>query len=288
MIEPALKLEFQERAAPAVARLARFGGGFAAEHVRLESDEGFSYAWAGNSHYLAIHDIQLADGEATIAGMTASDTRDLRNSLTFLPRGCAISGWSKPMARQNSFTALYFDPAAVREELGLRFDLADPRPSLYFRNGALQSTLLKLQNVLTDPDHDDLRVESLCVLAAIEALDAGQASPVGQLSQRQLAAVLDYVSSNLSVDIGLAELAAVAGLSRYHFARAFKRTIGQSPYSFILSQRTREAANLLSSSDLPVEVVAAKVGFQTPSQFRRAFRQIMGASPQVFRRKQGL
>jgi AraC family transcriptional regulator len=279
-----LTLEFADPSAKAELHRARRWHGFAAEHVRIDGDEAFSYRWSGDAHYLAIHDIRLIDGEAAVDGLAPDRTRDLRAAMTFLPRGCAIGGWSKPMRRANSFTALTFDPACLGEALTHRYAEAALRPNLYFRDPALRSTLLKLQTLLLEPAVDDLHVESLCLLAAVEMLKISADPDPGKLSRRQMTEVVDFVAANLARPISLEDMAAVAGLSRFHFARAFKRTLGQTPYQFVLARRSEAAAQALAAGDAPIEAVARSVGFGSGAQLGRAFRQTMGTSPQAYRR----
>jgi AraC family transcriptional regulator len=110
-------------------------------------------------------------------------------------------------------------------------------------------------------------------------------SPAGRLSQRQIDAVLAQIDANLATNIGVSDLARTVDLSRFHFARAFKCTTGQSPYGFILSQRIERALLLLRTGNAPVEEVARAVGFSSASQFGRAFRKSVGEAPQAYRRR---
>jgi AraC family transcriptional regulator len=279
-----LILDFVEPSKGPERHQSRAFGGFAAEYVRLEGSEGFSFRRSGYTHYLAIHDIQLTDGEIEVDGLGLDRSRDLRNAITFIPSGCGVAGWSEPVRRSNTFTALTIDPSQIREDLEARYAHSSFRPHLYFRDAALQSTLLKLQALLIDPDADDLHLESVCVLAAVEILKVERRPEIGRLSARQLEQVLEFVAGNLTCKIELQDLAAVAGLSRFHFSRLFKRTTGQSPYDFVLEQRVRAAATALASTTDPVEAIAPMVGFRSASQLARAFRQTYGRSPQAYRR----
>lgn len=284
-LRPDLDLKFRDPAAGPESKRAICCEGFAAEHVRLGSGGGFSFRVPATSHYLAIHDIVRADGEIFVDGLPANQSRDLRNTITFLPRGCAGTGWLVPTERDNSFTALYFEPETLRQELGLRYAAADPRPFLYRRDARLQNSLTKVQDQLTSGDPDRLYVETLCMAAAIEILHAEQPVRGGELSPRQLRAVLDTIEAGLSGTMTIADLAKVTGLSRFHFTRAFKRATGQSPYHYILTQRIARARQILLASDTPIETVAVLVGFASGAQFSRAFHRSTGERPRDFRRK---
>ncbi|WP_312016802.1 helix-turn-helix transcriptional regulator [Bradyrhizobium japonicum] len=86
----------------------------------------------------------------------------------------------------------------------------------------------------------------------------------------------------------LSELASLAGLSQFHFVRAFKNSVGLSPYQYVLSERVRAAKELLLNRNLSIADVALAVGFSDASQVNRAFRKLIGATSTVFRRQLGL
>jgi AraC family transcriptional regulator len=276
-----LTLAFK-RGAP-IARPLRQWRGFAAEHVVLGA-EPYSFERLGQTHYIASHDMIVDDGEVTIDGLAPNRSRDLRHSVAFIPKGRRSFGWMAPKRRRNSFTAVYFDPGLVSEELERRYDDSEPPPFLFLKPPALQATLAKLENILTAPAVDDLLAESVCLVAALEVF-AIQADPVGVgLSERQMATIEAFVGAHLAEDISLTQLAALCGLSRFHFSRAFKKTAGISPYAYVTERRIDRAKDLLLQRDLAIEWIAAAVGFPSSSQFRRAFRTRVGCSAQEYRK----
>jgi AraC family transcriptional regulator len=123
------------------------------------------------------------------------------------------------------------------------------------------------------------------MVAALEITKWAGQIPAGRLSQRQIDTVLAQIDANLATNIGVSDLARAVGLSRFHFARAFKNTTGKSPYSFIVSQRIQRAVRMLQMGNAPVEEVARAVGFSSASQFGRAFRKMVGEAPQAYRRR---
>lgn len=284
-VVPDLALSHQDRAFDEAMRPSRSWKGFAVEYVAIESREAYSYRWSGNTHYLALHDILLHEGGSVVDDMKPDATHDLRNTITFLPRGCSIEGWSRPADRTNSFTALYFDPSVLRDDLDLRYREASLQPILYAREGRLQETMRKLGALIADPHVDDVYAESACILAAIEALGLKQPEKSGALTNRQMKMVSDYVADHLTDEISLSDLASAANLSRYHFARAFKASTGQTPYVFVMARRVERASELLASGDLPIEAVASLSGFGNTARLRRYFQQFKGETPRTFRRR---
>lgn len=284
-VVPDLALQYADGSFEPAQRPSRNWRGFAIEHVAIASPDEYNFRWRGDSHYLALHDILLEDGGSVVDDMSPDATRDLRNTITFLPHGCSIEGWSKPTDRANSFTALYFDPNLLRDDLDLRYREASLQPVLYAREGRLLESMRKLSAMITDPAIDEVYAESACIIAAIEALGLKQPERSGALTNRQMKMVFDYVAAHLTDEISLSDLAAAANLSRYHFARAFKASTGQSPYLFVMARRVERASELLTGGDLPIEAIAALTGFRTTARLRRYFQQLKGETPRAFRRK---
>jgi len=98
-----------------------------------------------------------------------------------------------------------------------------------------------------------------------------------------IAAAKTLARTRFGSDLGVADLAHAAGMSRHHFARAFAQAEGVAPSAFLADLRMREAARLLRSSDLTVAAVGARCGFADPAYFCRAFRRLVGVSPGEFR-----
>jgi AraC family transcriptional regulator len=107
--------------------------------------------------------------------------------------------------------------------------------------------------------------------------------PSEQLSNVQLAHVVTYIDENLESELSLAELALVANMNLYRFARAFKQTIGLSPHQYVLKQRIERAKILLINTDLTLHAVGYQLGFSSQSHFTTAFRRSTGMTPKAFR-----
>ena len=126
--------------------------------------------------------------------------------------------------------------------------------------------------------------------AAIETALAGRAecAPAERraapgLPLRALRAVQDHVDRHLDAPIPMARLAAVAGLSPYHFARCFRAATGRSPCQYVATRRVEEARRLLLCTDWPVARVALAVGYESPSHFSGLFKRHVGQTPGAFR-----
>jgi AraC-like DNA-binding protein len=85
--------------------------------------------------------------------------------------------------------------------------------------------------------------------------------------------------------IRLADLAAHAGLSPFHFLRLFRRVTSTTPHQYVVGARLRRAARLLVDTARPVTEIAYQVGFEDLSNFVRTFHRAVGCSPRTFRRR---
>ena len=82
----------------------------------------------------------------------------------------------------------------------------------------------------------------------------------------------------------LDELAQAAGISKHHFVKAFRETVRETPYAWVMRQRIERARALLTRPSQTVGDVAFQTGFSSPAHFVAAFRQRLGVTPGVFKK----
>ena len=105
------------------------------------------------------------------------------------------------------------------------------------------------------------------------------------LAPSRLRRVLELVEARLAEPLDLAALAAAAGVSRFHFSRAFAAAMGEPPLAYVRRRRVEAAKRLLRGTDSPLRDVARETGFASPSHFAARFKRQTGVAPSQYRRR---
>jgi AraC family transcriptional regulator len=106
----------------------------------------------------------------------------------------------------------------------------------------------------------------------------------GALPRGRLRAVVEYIEEHLDGAPTLEQLAAVARLSVYHFARQFKTATGLPPHQYVILRRVERAKQLLQAeTGLSLAEVALRAGFSDQSMFCLHFKLLVGVTPRQFR-----
>ncbi len=282
-----VRLTFRDAAPRPDVSVRRVWSGLSVEKVHITERRAFDYDWYGDRHYLAVHDIVLRDGEVAVDGAGCIRKTDLRDKLTFVPSQARVSGWSDLAGDDQGYTALFFDPRLAEAEYERPLLGGAVRPLVYVDAAPLCRTLRRIEKLLAaDPQPDPIVAETLGLCAVLQLqplLDVHLEQAVGRLSFIQQRHIEEFVSAHMNNQVSLSDLAVVAGLSRYHFARTFTRTYGRPPHQYVLSRRITAAVSLLVESKIPITEIAPRVGFSSPARLSTAFRRIFGMSPRLFR-----
>jgi AraC family transcriptional regulator len=246
-------------------------------------------------------DPPLSDLVITV-GLTAHRTAFRNGDFRF--SGQAVPGQWSVFARGEANTIVIDDPSRF---IGLAIPaaIADPllatlwpdHPNQFARLLSLQSGPLVPQLIerLWDraaaglaEDAGRLFSDALITVLIGELMQSAQVrrGPFrGGLAGWQMRRVSDYLEAHYQDDIALADLAALAGLSEDHFARAFRRSFGMPPYRYQLRLRLERAKVLLAEPELPVAAVASAVGFARAQGLTRLFLRELGITPLRYRRE---
>lgn len=93
---------------------------------------------------------------------------------------------------------------------------------------------------------------------------------------------LDFINENLDKQITLSQIASQAALSQTYFSTVFKKLNGISPWEYITIKRVEKAIGLLKNTDETKLNIAMQCGFNSSSNFYKAFRKITGKCPDDF------
>jgi len=109
----------------------------------------------------------------------------------------------------------------------------------------------------------------------------------GGLSPAVTRRVRDYIEGHLDEKMRLDGLAALAGLSTDHFARAFQQSVGVPPHTYLLRRRLEHVEHMLRETHAPLSEIALATGFSDQSHLTRHFRRWSGMSPRQVRWTEG-
>lgn len=227
-------------------------------------------------------------------GDAARDTTPAGTTIV-LRAGAAPCRYAWPSNHRAIFISLDASLVATTAlETGMRPPSGRDRPaSIVTRDRVCTHLLQVLTEEARVPIHAGQRllVESVARALAVRLLahftstpTAAMAPGTGELAARRFARVQDYIEHHLGDAISLEDMARVAGVSRFHFARQFRARTGESPMSYLLRTRVERAKMLLRETEARVVDISAELGFADQSHFARMFRRIVGVPPSAYAR----
>ena len=93
----------------------------------------------------------------------------------------------------------------------------------------------------------------------------------------------DHMDRNYRDQLDLDALARVAGVSKFHFARCFEATYGETPMRYLTRRRIERAQDLLRAANLTITEICMLVGFSSLGSFSSRFTALVGESPTAYR-----
>jgi AraC family transcriptional regulator len=225
------------------------------------------------------------DGKTVVNGMTRPAT------VTVIPAG-STSRWD--IYQPLSVVQLYL-PQTTLKRVAREADTAAPG-DLVERTAHPDSIASRLLLSAADALEGSAALDSLFrhqltdllatrLLAAHAGIPATIQPIVGGLSPTVLRRAIERLRSDNDTDVSLGALALEAGLSRFHFCRAFKESTGLSPHAWLRQHRLEQAMNMLRDTDASVASVAVALGYASQTAFAAAFRKLTGETPSDWRRR---
>jgi AraC family transcriptional regulator len=237
--------------------------------------------------------------EPSVYARTNINGQDFDNFLspgeiTIIPAGVA-SHWRWRDRKPHETLHIYLQPSFVQrvaKSSDLNHDQMVIEPQIAVRDEQLSHMAmsllyeLKAENVV-----GRLYADSVASVLAIQLVRRYSclkdvAIRKGGMAPHKLRRALEFISDKLEQQQGIAldVVAREVGMSRYHFSRVFKESIGLSPINYIGRQRIERAKKLLAETELPIADIALQAGFSGQSHFTTFFRKLVGLTPRSFRR----
>ena len=156
-----------------------------------------------------------------------------------------------------------------------------------FISGILSGLIAEMQSsVIANPLFVNGLLESLTVHLLRQYADARLKIKLRStlLPTWKLRKVLDHMEAHLAEPFDLDCLAALCGMSRFHFSRSFRTTTGQTPSGWFMQRRVQKASEMLRKTNVPIIEIALEIGYESPSHFAQVFRRVTGVSPRDYRK----
>jgi len=177
----------------------------------------------------------------------------------------------------------------LRAESGRRFFFPNPQVPI---SPALRQACWKVLDVVVSPFHESREslndeIEKLIVeaidasLAPVRPSGFGATAPV---IDHRLRAAITYMREHVGDPVVVDEVAGKVGLSRAHFFALFRDQLNTTPQVFWSAVKVEEAIRRLVQKADPLTSVALDLGFSTPGNFSRFFKEHMGVTPSHYRK----
>jgi AraC-like DNA-binding protein len=141
----------------------------------------------------------------------------------------------------------------------------------------------------TDPLKDvlvDLKLKEL-VLALMRVQNNTTLFADPAQGNERFQAVIEYIRTNITSEISLAQLSKMACMSKSVFYRTFASEFGMSPSQLLLQEKINHAKKLLTDTGMAVKEICYASGFSDPNYFSRAFKKLEGITPLEYKAKFG-
>jgi AraC family transcriptional regulator len=253
----------------------------AVEIVDIAASARVEYRFSGDRHLLAValQTVRRA-GETFVQGLPCSTLRHVSGRMSFVP---ARHRYYERHELEGSSQAIfiYLDPAML--------PIPDtPGPRMLFKDTLIFALALNLKEVVETSCSDAAYLQAVGMVLAHQLHRPDRELPKfrGGLARWQQRTVAGHIEEHLDEPVRLAELAHLARLSPYHFARSFKQSFGVPPHRYHVIRRIEHAKTLLANSRMSVTEVGVTLGFCETSTFTASFRKVTGLTPTAFVRSQ--
>lgn len=204
-----------------------------------------------------------------------------KHQMALLPANQMHTYWKIP---HTALSILHFPLLAEchGEELFSFFGLTDSQHVVNMPPEPVQSCFQQMRNSEYDADNVTRRL-NLCLQTGQLCLLYVQARLSKDKAKHDFADVIAYMQQHLTEDVSLDTLARLFHFEPTYFVKKFKKQMGVSPMKYFAQMRAKHAANLLRTTEMSVNAVAAAVGFDDVYYFRTFFTRHMGVRPERYK-----
>jgi AraC family transcriptional regulator len=199
---------------------------------------------------------------------------------------------SASIERPHHLTAIFLDPLVFSDvapcEAGLLYP--DIRPQFAISDPLIRSVGMTLDaEMQSNNPKPSFYAERLASTLAWHIALTYSGPSYRQLRGRgphwaKLRRSIEHIHANIDQPLPLDELAMMAGMSKFHFAKSFSHAMGVPPHQYLVQTRVQKAKGLLSNETLSLSEIASRVGYADTGQFSAQFLKLTGLSPARYRR----
>ena len=253
---------------------------------RRANDSAACYA----PHSHSTLSIGAVDGGHSVFCRDGQSQRLVKGDVVLIPAG-AVHSCNPENDGRWSYQMLYLDPPWVEGvvgEMGALDAVVLNRLPPDIAPEQVHERLTRLNACLFGAEADAEKEAALLVFVGdlFGAMHARGSVREQRRDAERLRQVQACITARCVESLSLDELAREAGMSRYHFVRAFSRVVGMTPHAWQLDQRIVRARGLLEQG-MSLADAALQLGFSDQSHFQRAFKQRVAATPGEYRQIRG-
>lgn len=201
-----------------------------------------------------------------------------------------------PKGSRVAYTEVLYSPSFYKMQLKNLFTAQNTSPLEILKNmGGEHNWSAEIMNVLKKiyacslsgmPAELYYIAGAYALMSAVIEMGNGRL-PKKSTDYKSIVRVIQYIDDNFSQTIKLAELSRLANMSATKLKKLFRQFTGCTITEYILSKKTDYASHLLADSDLSIEELAKKVGFDTVAGFSTSFKKQTGIPPSEYRKQIG-
>ena len=245
--------------------------------------------WLSDYHRIAYDPLGFTAGSVQVENGPIRAFQYLANQVSFVPHGVAAR-FTVPEPIQG--IQILQDPGTYDGLISemVRGGSAHFEPIIGpFSDPLISQIISTIAHEIQGSFLDRILVDALNTVLAVQItrrfVDPSKITldPSNGLSRERLQRVCDYIEAHLDDRLTLAELAAVACLSPYHFSRSFKQAVGVGTQRYVTLRRLERAKTLMRRSNQPLALIAQEAGFTDQSHLTAIFRRETGVTPGRYR-----